>query len=259
MGQVPCLVTEPELRAPQSRDDQRDQRVDRQSAKGGAPRRFENIKHGHPLRPEREEEDDVQDDEGDCDQRYPAVKVINDVFAAWLRNVSEARREAELQTHHRQARVSDRDGELPPEIARRWREGSCQQREQRGEDEQKVNEEPNGAAQDVAKLHGLIQSASSRPNEDHDHPQRRKRTHPASRSNHYACAHCPSSRAIASRQPTVDAASLRLKTPPRQTPARLSGPTRFRSAQSNAVRVRGRSRQSPRGDEGKWSRPRLSC
>jgi hypothetical protein len=41
---------------------------------------------------------------------------------------------------------------------------TCQQREQWGKDEQKVNEEPNGAAQGVAKLHGLIQSASSRPN-----------------------------------------------------------------------------------------------
>jgi hypothetical protein len=55
----------------------------------------------------------MQEDEGDCDKRYLAVKVIDDVFAPWLGDVSEARRQAELQTHHRQARVTNRDGELP--------------------------------------------------------------------------------------------------------------------------------------------------
>jgi hypothetical protein len=55
----------------------------------------------------------MQDDEGDCDKRYPAVKVIDDVFAPWLGDVSEAGSEAELETHHRQARVADRDDELP--------------------------------------------------------------------------------------------------------------------------------------------------
>ena len=143
VGQVPCLVTELELRAPQGRDDQRDQRVDRESAKGGAPRRFEEIEHGQPLRPQREKDEDVQDDKGDCDQRYLAVKVINDVFAPWLGDVPEARGETELQTHHRQARVADCDGELPPEIARR-RERPRQQREQRGKNEEQVNGDPEG-------------------------------------------------------------------------------------------------------------------
>src|ERR1700722_5516033 len=141
VGQVPRLVTDVQLRAPQGRDDQRDQRVDRQSAKAGAPRGFQNIKHGEPLRPEREEDDDMQDDEGDGDKRYPAVKVIDDVFAPWLGDESEAGSEAELETHHRQARVADRDGELPPEIARRRRERPCQQREQWGENEEQVNED----------------------------------------------------------------------------------------------------------------------
>ncbi len=61
----------------------------------------------------------MQDDESNGDQRDLAVKVIDDVFTPWLGDVPEARREAELQTHHRQARVTDRDRERPPEIARR--------------------------------------------------------------------------------------------------------------------------------------------
>ena len=57
-------------------------------------------------------------------------------------------------------------------------------------------------------------------------------------------------------KPSPPGASLRLRTPPRRTPARPSGPMGPRSAQSNAAPARGRSRRSPRGDEGRWSRPR---
>ena len=69
--------------------------------------------------PDDEQDDRVRDDQADRDQRDLAVKVIDDVLAPRLGDVAEARREAELQAHHRQAGVADRDRELGPESARR--------------------------------------------------------------------------------------------------------------------------------------------
>jgi hypothetical protein len=39
----------------------------------------------------------MQDNESDGDQRYLAVKVIDDIFTPWLSDVSEARREADCR------------------------------------------------------------------------------------------------------------------------------------------------------------------
>ena len=63
---------------------------------------------------------------------------------------------------------------------------------------------------------------------------------------------------IAALRPRASGRALPPKTPPRQTPARPSGPTGLRNARSNAAPARGRFRRSPRGDEGRSSRPRLS-
>jgi hypothetical protein len=249
----------------------------------------------------------MQEDEGDCDKRYLAVKVIDDVFTPWLSDVSEARRQAELQTHHRQARVTSRDGELPPEIAGRRRESPYQEREQGRENEEQVNEEPKGAAQGVAKLHGLIQAAPTRRHEDRDLPSEGRQTLPGAevislcvgmlrvqlasqltrtgrgfnfgcwsrlRLNRIVIARSEATKQSRNRQaPRVpldrfarddgdgDGRHLNApcaRTPPHQTPARPSGPKAPRSAQSNAAPARDRSRRSPRGAEGGWSRPRLS-
>src|SRR5271168_4131550 len=80
------------------------------------------------------------------------MEVIDDIFAPWLGYVTETRREADLQAHHRQARVAERDRELGPEVARgRPRPG--QQREQRGEDEQKINRNPDRTVHRIAEAH----------------------------------------------------------------------------------------------------------
>ena len=83
------------------------------------------------------------------DQRDPAVKVVDDVFAPRLGDVAEAGRETELQAHHRQAGVADGDRELRPEIAR-GRQRSRQEREQRAEDKEEVQRGPNGSTHDKA-------------------------------------------------------------------------------------------------------------
>ena len=99
----------------------------------------------------------MRDDQGDRDQRDLAVKMIDDVFAPRFGDVPEARGEAELQAHHRQAGVADRDRELGPEIAR-GRQRSRQEREQRRENEEQINEDPNGPAHGVENLHRLLLS-----------------------------------------------------------------------------------------------------
>ena len=81
----------------------------------------------------------MRDDQADRDQRDLAVKVVDDILAPRLGDVAEARRETELQAHHRQARVADRDRELGPEIARR-RQRRRQEREQRGENEEQIDD-----------------------------------------------------------------------------------------------------------------------
>jgi hypothetical protein len=70
--------------------------------------------------------------------------MIDNVFAPQFGYVPEARRQAELQPHHCQARVTERDRKFRPEIARR-RQRSRQEREQRDEDEDQIKDEPNGS------------------------------------------------------------------------------------------------------------------
>ena len=94
-------------------------------------------------------------DEADRYQRNLTVKMVNDVFAPRLGDVPEARGETELQTHHRKAGVAEGDRELRPEITR-WRMRACQEREQGSENEQQVDEDPNGPAQTIRKLHKLL-------------------------------------------------------------------------------------------------------
>src|SRR5688572_26908321 len=74
------------------------------------------------------------------------MKVIDDVFAPRLGDEAKARRDAELQAHHREAGVSDRSRELGPEVARR-RRPTQKQREQRAEHERKVQNAPENPAQ----------------------------------------------------------------------------------------------------------------
>ena len=150
MGEVPRLVADIQLRAPQGHHHQRDQRVDRQGGEAGAPRRLDEIEQREQFRPDDEQDERVRNDQADRYQRDLAVKVIDDVLAPRLGDVAEARREAELQAHHRQAGIAERDRELRPEIARR-RQRPRQEREQRGEDEEQINDDPNGPTHGIGK------------------------------------------------------------------------------------------------------------
>ncbi len=82
------------------------------------------------------------------------MKMVDDILAPWIGDVPEACSEADLQAHHREAGIADRDREFRPEVARR-RTRPCQEREQRGEDEEQIKSDLNGPAHGVAKLHGL--------------------------------------------------------------------------------------------------------
>ena len=83
-------------------------------------------------------------------QRDLAVKVIDDVLAPRFGDMSEPRRESELQTHHRQASVANRDREFGPEIAGR-RQRTCQESEQRGENEEQIKDDPNSPTPCIEK------------------------------------------------------------------------------------------------------------
>jgi hypothetical protein len=87
-------------------------------------------------------------DQADRYERNLTVKMVNDVFAPRLGDVPEARGETELQAHHRKAGVAEGNRELCPEIARRRMRTSLE-REQGSENEQQVDEDPNGPAQTI--------------------------------------------------------------------------------------------------------------
>src|SRR4249919_2875845 len=97
----------------------------------------------------------MRHDQADRYERNLTVKMINDVFAPWLGDVPEARGKTELQAHHRKAGIAEGDRELCPEITRR-RMRAGQQCEQGSENEQQVDENPNGPAQTIKKLHKLL-------------------------------------------------------------------------------------------------------
>ena len=80
-------------------------------------------------------------DQADRDQRDLTVKVIDDVLAPRLSDKPEACREAELQAHHCQAAVTDRNRELRPEVAR-GRMRAEQEREQGGENKDQICDDP---------------------------------------------------------------------------------------------------------------------
>ena len=90
--------------------------------------------------------------QADSDQRNLPMKVVDDVFAPRLGDEAEARGEAELQAHHREAGVADRSREFSPEVAR-GRQPTQKQREQRAEHEQKIQSAPNNSAQGEALRH----------------------------------------------------------------------------------------------------------
>jgi hypothetical protein len=150
MPEVPCLVPDVPLRAPQGHRHQRDQRVNRQGSEAGAPRRLDGIEQRKQFRPGDEQYKRVRNDQADRYQRYLTVKMVYDVLAPRLGHVPEACRQAELQAHHRQSGIADRDRELRPKIARR-RQCSCQEREQRGEDEEQIQDDPNGPTHGIGK------------------------------------------------------------------------------------------------------------
>ncbi len=89
-------------------------------------------------------------DETDGYQRYLTVKVIDDILTPGLGDMAETCREAELQAHHRQTGVTDRDRELRPEIARWWQRTS-QEREQWGENEEQIHKQPNSPSRRIRK------------------------------------------------------------------------------------------------------------
>src|SRR6202011_3709603 len=97
----------------------------------------------------------MRDDQADRYERNLTVKMVNHVFAPRLGGVPEARGETELQAHHRKAGVAEGNRELCPEIARR-RMRTSQERKQGSENEQQVDEDPNGPAQTIKKLHKLL-------------------------------------------------------------------------------------------------------
>src|ERR1700692_5134247 len=105
-------------------------------------------------------------DQADRYERNLTVKMVNDVFAPRLGDVTEARGKTELQAHHREAGIAEGDRELCPKITRR-RMRACQEREQGSENEQEVDENPNGPAQTIKKLHKLILLPGSRSDYRH--------------------------------------------------------------------------------------------
>src|SRR6516165_3632259 len=92
------------------------------------------------------------DDQGDGYQRDRAMKMIDHVFTPRFGDVAKPRGETKMQAHHRQACVGDGGRELGKEIARRW-QPSRQKREQRAENEERIND-PSGSTHCIAKLHG---------------------------------------------------------------------------------------------------------
>ena len=121
----------------------------------GTQRRLKHIGRREQFRLDDEQNDRMRYDQADRYQRNLTVKMVDDVFAPRLGDVAKARREAELQPHHRKAGITERDRELRPEIARRGMR-ACQEREQGSENEQQIDEDPNGPAQTIKKLHKPI-------------------------------------------------------------------------------------------------------
>ena len=130
------------------------EKIDRNS-EVGAQRRVKHIGRREQFRLNDDQNDRMRYDQADRYERNLAVKMVNDVFAPRLGDVPEARGETELQAHHRKAGIAEGDRELRPEIARR-RMRACQEREQGSENEQQVDEDPNGPAQTIRKLHKPI-------------------------------------------------------------------------------------------------------
>ena len=101
----------------------------------GTQRRFKHIGQREQFGLNDNQNDRMRYDQADRYERYLTVKMVNDVFAPRLGDVPEARGETELQAHHSKAGVAEGDGELRPETAGR-RMRTCQEREQRSENEQ---------------------------------------------------------------------------------------------------------------------------
>jgi hypothetical protein len=127
--------------------------VDR-AAKRARHGAFDGVEQREQFRSDGEQNERVRNDQADRDQRYLAVEMVDDVLAPRFGDVAEACREAELQAHHSEARIADRDRELRPEIASR-RQRYRQERKQRGEDEEKIDADPDGPADDEERLQGL--------------------------------------------------------------------------------------------------------
>src|SRR6516165_6258993 len=157
MSEMPGLIPDPELRAPECGYHQRDYAENRQKSETGAPRHVEKIGHLAQFWTDGQKDQRVHYDQADCDQRNLAVKVIHDVLAPRLSDKPEACRKAELQAHHRQAAVTDRNRKLRPEVARR-RMRAQQKREQGGENEDQIYDDPNRTPEGIER-----HQASSHP------------------------------------------------------------------------------------------------
>ena len=189
----------------------------------------------------------VRHHQADGDLRDLAVKVIDDVLAPRGGDVTEARGEPELQAHHRQAGIADRDRKLRPEIAR-GRQRPQKKREQRGEDEEQVNDDPNRPAHGTA-LHRSPPPAVAAPAEPSgalngaeilSFPAPYSNSRPQSncvfklsancRAIHYPCARIAnpnSSESTSSESPATDHCrnprSMRSRPPPMASIARRAG------------------------------------
>lgn len=70
------------------------------------------------------------------------MDVIDEVIAPRLGDIAEARCKAELKAHHCQAGITERDGELGPEIPCR-RPRPQHEREEGPENEEQIDDDPN--------------------------------------------------------------------------------------------------------------------
>ena len=145
MDEMPCLVFDLQRQAPKGGHHECNHRENRQKREVGAQRRLKHIGRREQLRLDDEQNGGMRYDQADRYQRNLTVKMIDDVFAPRLGDILEARGETELQAHHRKAGIAEGDRELSPETAR-WRMRACQQREQGSENEQQIDEDPNGPA-----------------------------------------------------------------------------------------------------------------
>ena len=160
MSEVPCLVADFQAHAPQRRHHERDDRENRQNGETGAPWRLDEIERCEQSRLDGEQDQRVRHHQADCNQRDLAMEVIDDVFAPRFGHVAEACRETALQAHYRQAGIAERNRELRPETACR-RQWPRHEDEQRGEDEEQVDDDPDGPTHGERRLHGLSYSFDS--------------------------------------------------------------------------------------------------